>query len=56
MNTLIGSVTQMMITLDYYREYHDLKRLPDNEFYDIVKQKLSKQIKFLFKALLNYEA
>jgi AcrR family transcriptional regulator len=56
MNTLIGSVTQMMITLDYYREYHDLKSLPDNEFYDIVKQKLSKQIKFLFKALLSYEA
>ena len=56
MNTLIGSVTQTMITLDYYREYQQLTDVSDNQFYDIVRQKLSVHIKFLFKALLNYEA
>jgi len=56
MNTLIGSVTQTMITLNYYREYHQLTDVSDNRFYDIVRQKLSVHIKFLFKALLSYEA
>lgn len=56
MNTLIGSVTQTMITLTYYREYHQLTDISDNLFYDIVRQKLSVHIKFLFKALLSYEA
>lgn len=56
MNTLIGSVTQMMMTINYYREYHQLTDISDNRFYDIVRQKLSVHIKFLFKALLSYEA
>ncbi len=56
MNMLIGSVTQTMITLNYYREYHQLTDISDNKFYDIVRQKLSVHIKFLFKALLSYEA
>ena len=56
MNTLIGSVTQMMMTMHYYREYHKLTNVPDNVFYDIVRQNLSVHLKFLFKALLSYEA
>lgn len=56
MNTLIGSVTQMIITLDYYREYYNLKDLSDEEFRETVKQKLRDHIKILFKALLSYEA
>lgn len=56
MNTLIGSVTQMMITLDYYREYNDLQAIPEDQFQEQVKTKLSNHIKFLFKALLSYEA
>jgi len=42
--------------LNYYREYHRLTDISDNQFYDIVRQKLSVHIKFLFKALLSYEA
>lgn len=56
MNTLLGTITQTMITMDYYREYHNLKNIPDAEFYQIVKQKLSEHVKILFKALLSYEA
>lgn len=56
MNTMIGCVTQTMITLDYYRGYHNLKNLSDEEFFMELKQRLSEHIKLLFKALLNYEA
>lgn len=56
MNTLIGTITQTMITIDYYREYYDLKNISDIQFYQKIKQKLSDHIKILFKALLSYEA
>ncbi len=56
MNTLIGVVTQMMLTLDYYREYNNLKNVSDNQLYEQIKLKLTEHIKVLFKALLSYEA
>ncbi len=56
MNTLFGSVTQMMISIDYYREFNDLQSLPEDQFFELIKQKLSNHIKVLFKALLSYEA
>ena len=56
MNSLIGSITQMMITRDYYKEYYNLQSLSDDEFAEHIKQKLSIHIKFLFKALLSYDA
>ena len=56
MNSLIGSITQMMLTKDYYREYNELQNVPDDQFIEQMKQKLSNHIKFLFKALLSYEA
>ncbi|MEJ7683140.1 MAG: hypothetical protein WKG06_35850 [Segetibacter sp.] len=56
MNTLIGVVTQMMLTLDYYREYNNLKDVSDNQLYEQIKPKLTEHIKVLFKALLSYEA
>lgn len=56
MNSLIGSITQMMLTKDYYKEYNELQNIPDDQFIEQVKQKLSNHIKFLFKALLSYEA
>jgi AcrR family transcriptional regulator len=56
MNTLIGSITQMLLTSDYYKEYNDLQSIPQDQFFEQVKEKLSKHIKFLFKALLSYEA
>lgn len=56
MNTLTGSITQMMLTLDYYKELNGLENIPDDQFFEQMKQKLSKYIKFLFKAVLSYEA
>ena len=56
MNTLVGTVTQTMITMDYYREYYNLKKIPDIQFYQDIKQKLRDHVNLLFKALLSYEA
>lgn len=56
MNTLIGCITQTMLTLDYYKEFNDLQNVPQDQFFEQIKQKLSIHIKFLFKALLNHEA
>lgn len=56
MNILIGSVSQMMITIDYYREYNELKNMQEDEVYEQVRKKLTDYIKVLFKALLSYEA
>jgi AcrR family transcriptional regulator len=56
MNTLIGSITQMMLTSDYYKEYNGLKNIPEDQFFEQMKQKLSNHIKFLFKALVSHEA
>jgi AcrR family transcriptional regulator len=56
MNTLIGSITQLMLTIDYYREFNELQNVPEDQFFEQMKQKLSKYIKFLFKAVLSYEA
>ncbi|MDQ6813489.1 MAG: hypothetical protein M3040_07135, partial [Bacteroidota bacterium] len=55
-NTLIGSITQMMLTSDYYKEYNNLQSIPDDQFFEQVKEKMSNHIKFLLKALLSYEA
>ena len=56
MNTMVGSIYQMMIGMNYYREYNNMQALPEDQFQDKVKQKLSDHIKVLFKALLSYEA
>ena len=56
MNTLVGTVTQTMITVDYSREHYGLRKNSEAEFHQKIKQKLSDHIKILFKALLSYEA
>ncbi len=56
LNTLFGTVSQTIVSLDYYRDINDLKELPDDEFLKLIKRKLSIHIKTLFKAILTYEA
>jgi AcrR family transcriptional regulator len=55
LNTMIGTITQMLISRPYYREYHNLQNVPDEKFQNEFKEKLSKHIKSLFKAMLVYE-
>jgi hypothetical protein len=56
LNTMIGTVSQTMMSKDYYREFNNQQDIPDEEFYDTLKRKLSIHIKTLFKAILTNEA
>lgn len=56
LNTMIGTVAQTLISMDYYRDINNLQDMPDDEFEKMIKRKLSIHIKTLFKAILTYEA
>ena len=55
-NIVVGTVSQMMTTIDVYRELNELKNMPEEKVYEQMKKKLSQSIKVLFKALLGHEA
>lgn len=56
MNTMIGTIAQTFINKSYYKSFNGLDAMPDAEFEQYLKNKLSNHIKYLFKALLSYEA
>lgn len=56
MNTMIGTIAQAFINQDFYRTFHKLEGLDEGVFQQTHKKKLSDHIKFIFKALLTYEA
>jgi AcrR family transcriptional regulator len=55
LNTMVGTITQMLVSRQYYKEFHNLQNVPEDKFQEEFKQKLSKHIKSLFKAMLVYE-
>ncbi len=55
-NTILGTVTQMMVTQHYYRDFNNLNSLPDEEFHLLLKERTGNHLKTLVKALLQYEA
>ena len=56
MNTMIGTVSQTMMSLHYYREFNKQEDMPNEEFLVLLKRRLSIHIKTLFKAILTNEA
>ena len=56
LSTMVGTVIQMLVSQAYYRDYNNLKSMPDNEFEDLIKKKLSVHLKNLFKSILINEA
>ena len=54
LNTLVGTVNQNMMNLDYYREFNSQTEMTDEAFQSIIKKRLSIHIKKLFKALLLF--
>lgn len=56
LNTMVGTATQSLMSMDYYREFHNQQDMPDNEFQHIFKRRLSIHIKTLFKVILTNEA
>ncbi len=55
-NSLIGTISYMLINIDFYRKYHDLESLRDEEFEKIIKKKLAVHIKSIYKAILTHES
>ncbi|MDP9042035.1 MAG: TetR family transcriptional regulator [Bacteroidota bacterium] len=55
-NTLIGTVSHTLVNMDFYKSYHRLGSLKDDEFERIVKKKLSAHIKNIYKAILTHES
>ena len=54
--TMIGTVTQTFVNLEFYKKYYGLDSLPEEEVEEVVKKKISKYIKDLYKSILRYEA
>ncbi|HMK05567.1 MAG TPA: TetR family transcriptional regulator [Ferruginibacter sp.] len=55
MSTLVGTASQVMISLKYYREFNKLESITNKEFISLVTLKLRKHLKTIFKAFLLNE-
>ena len=55
LTTMTGTVMQMLINKNYYREFNRHEKIQEEEYETLLKQKLSGHIKNLFKATLGYE-
>lgn len=55
LNTMVGTVSQTMMSQQYYREFNKQQDMTDGEFEVILKRRLSIHIKTLFKAILTNE-
>jgi len=55
-NTLIGTISHSLINMDFYKSYHHLESLKEDEFERFLKKKLSVHIKNIYKAILTHES
>jgi hypothetical protein len=55
-NTLIGTVSHTLVNMDFYKTYHHMEGMKDEEFERIVKKRLSVHIKNIYKAILTHES
>lgn len=51
-NTLFGTAMHTYIGLDFYKEYHDIQVGSEEELHSIMKTRLTKHIRELYKAIL----
>jgi len=56
MNTLIGTVSHMITAQRFYCEMNNLQHMKEIEFQQHMRNKLSKHLKHIFKAILTNEA
>jgi len=55
MNIITGTISQMITTVELYREFNGLQNMPDDQVFEQMKEKLTENLKVLFKAILSYE-
>ena len=53
MNTIFGTVAQTMFNEPFYREYHKMENVSDEEYREFIKHKLSNHIRQIFKSILS---
>ncbi len=56
MNTLVGTVSNMITSQRFYKECSNLENMSDPEFQKHLRKKLSAHLKHIFKAILTNEA
>lgn len=56
MNTMTGTVTQMIMNKEIYREFNSLKKVSETEYDERLKKILGDHLKKIFKTLLEYES
>ncbi len=52
-STLVGTVSQIIINIDYYKSFHHLEKLKPDEFEKMIKERLSQHIKNIYTAILK---
>ena len=55
MSTMVGTVMQVIISQNFYRDFNCLKKMGTKNFEEIIQKKLSIHVKKIFKALLTNE-
>lgn len=56
MNIMIGTVNHALLNKAFYKDYHQLKKMKEDEFNAYLLKKITEEIRTIFKALLEYEA
>jgi AcrR family transcriptional regulator len=55
-NTLVGTISYMIINLEFYKKYHHMGEMKDEEFDRAVRKKLSVHLRTIYKAILTHES
>ena len=55
-NTLVGTVSHTLLNIDFYKSYHHLEDLKEDEYERVLRKKLSVHIKNIYKAILTHES
>ena len=55
-NTLIGTVSHTLLNMEFYKNYHHLESMKDEDFEKALKKKLSAHLKNIYKATLTHES
>lgn len=55
-NTLIGTISHTLLNMEFYKNYHHLETMKEDEFDRLMKKKLSVHLKNIYKAILTHES
>jgi len=56
LTTMTGTVNNMLVNKEYYREYNNQKKMSNAVFETQLSTNLRRHVKQIFKALLGYES